>query len=67
MGLFGKKKYKCATCGASFGSEAELQQHGKMHMQRATPASAAFSCKACGASFQTESELKRHAQTVHGM
>ena len=66
MGLFGKK-YKCATCGAPFGSEAELQQHGKMHMQRATLASTAFSCKACGVSFQAENELKRHAQSVHGM
>ncbi len=67
MGLFGKK-YKCATCGAAFGSEALLQQHiNKMHMQRNAPTSAAFTCKACGASFQTESELKRHAQTIHGM
>ncbi len=66
MGLFGKK-YKCATCGAAFNSEAELQGHGKMHMQRAATASAAFSCNACGVSFQAESELKRHAQSVHGM
>jgi uncharacterized C2H2 Zn-finger protein len=66
MGLFGKK-YKCTTCGASFGSEADLTAHSKMHMQRPAPASAAFSCKACGASFQAESEFKRHAQYMHGM
>jgi transcription elongation factor Elf1 len=66
MGLFGKK-YKCTTCGASFGSEAELMAHSRIHMQKPAPASAAFSCKACGISFQTESELKRHSQNVHGM
>ena len=66
MGLFGKK-YKCATCGASFGSEAELMAHGKLHTQKPGPTSAGFVCKACGMSFHTESELKRHAQAVHGM
>ena len=66
MGLFGKK-YKCATCGASFGSEADLMAHSRTHMQKPAPTSAGFVCKACGMSFQTESELKRHAQNIHAM
>lgn len=64
MGLFGKK-YKCASCGASFGSEAELMTHNKMHMPKAALAS--FSCNACGMTFQSENELKRHQLSMHAM
>ncbi len=38
MGLFGKK-YKCSTCGAKFKTEAELMEHGKIHMSQAAPKS----------------------------
>ncbi len=65
MGLFGKK-YKCSTCGASFKSERELMDHGKVHMQQ-TAKSGAFACAACNMSFSTESELRQHNQRVHGM
>ncbi len=31
MRLFGRKEYKCATCGAKFDSEEKLTEHGKAH------------------------------------
>ena len=62
MGLFGKK-YKCDTCGASFKTQSELMEHGKMHMQAQ---SSSFKCQACGMSFPTQAELKQHSQRAHG-
>ena len=37
MRLFGKKQYTCASCGAKFDSQNELDEHGKAH---AAPTSA---------------------------
>ena len=64
IGLFGKK-YKCETCGASFKSQNELMEHGKMHIQGAQPTS--FKCQTCAMSFATQAELKQHAQKAHAM
>ncbi len=49
-----------------FRTEAELQEHGKMHMQP-MPAHRDFACQVCGASFHSETELKQHGARVHGM
>jgi hypothetical protein len=49
-----------------FRSEAELREHGKMHMSAAKPATA-LSCPACGASFRTQSELAEHKRKAHPM
>ncbi len=65
LGLFGKK-YKCATCGASFKSQDELTNHSKMHMQTSSQAGS-FRCQACGASFNSQMELSQHSQKVHHM
>ncbi len=64
MGLFGKK-YKCDTCGASFKSQNELMEHGKIHMQSSQTGS--FKCQACGMSFQSQADLRQHTQRTHGM
>jgi DNA-directed RNA polymerase subunit RPC12/RpoP len=64
LGLFGKK-YKCDTCGASFKSQNELMEHGKIHMHASQAGS--FKCQACGMSFPSQAELKQHSQRVHGM
>lgn len=65
MALFGKK-FRCETCGMKFRTEAELREHGKMHMQQ-MPARRDFTCQTCGASFHSETELKQHGARVHGM
>ncbi len=31
MKWFGRKEYKCATCGAKFDSQDKLTEHGKAH------------------------------------
>jgi hypothetical protein len=32
MRLWGKKEYKCATCGAKFESQDKLTEHSKAHV-----------------------------------
>lgn len=34
MKLFGRKEYRCATCGAKFESQEKLSEHSRAH---ATP------------------------------
>ncbi len=31
MKLWGRKEFKCATCGAKFDSQDKLSEHGKAH------------------------------------
>ena len=64
LGLFGKK-YKCETCGASFKSQNELMEHGKMHTMSSQ--TGGFKCQSCGMSFSNQADLKQHAQKAHGM
>jgi len=64
------KKYKCDTCGAKFSTEAELKDHGKMHMQpiaTMVPSMQAmsFKCSACGMSFGSQTELTEHNKRAH--
>lgn len=65
MSLFGKK-YGCQACGMKFGSEAELRQHGAVHMASKPSAPAGPSCPACGARFAGQDELRSHAAQSHG-
>lgn len=53
-----QNQYKCEACGASFNSEAELEQHNRaMHSQ--------YKCEACGQTFNLQSELEAHTRTAH--
>ena len=53
-----QNQYKCEACGASFNSEAELEQHNRaMHSQ--------YKCEACGQTFNSQSELEAHTRTAH--
>ena len=66
MSLFGKK-FECQACGMKFASEAELRQHGAVHMAPKPAAPQGPSCPACGASFGSAEELKAHGRQAHGM
>ena len=57
--------YECPTCGATFETEMELNDHGKVHMS-STPAQQ-FKCPACGATFATQQELREHNAKAHPM
>jgi DNA-directed RNA polymerase subunit RPC12/RpoP len=64
------KKFKCETCGAKFSTEAELNEHSKMHMQpmasMGTPMQAmSFKCSACGMSFKSQMDLAEHEKRAH--
>jgi DNA-directed RNA polymerase subunit RPC12/RpoP len=51
--------YKCPTCGATFGSQKELMEHGKMHTT--ARATTEYKCPSCGANFSSQAELMQHA------
>ncbi len=57
--------FNCPACGATFSTEAELKEHGKMHM--ASKPAQQFKCSACGASFSTQQELMDHKAKAHPM
>jgi DNA-directed RNA polymerase subunit RPC12/RpoP len=67
------KKFKCDTCGAKFSTEAELKEHGKMHMKAMAPMAAtgsqmqamSFKCSVCGMSFSSQAELTEHDKRAH--
>jgi DNA-directed RNA polymerase subunit RPC12/RpoP len=51
-------QYKCEECGATFSSEAALDEHNRnMHSQ--------YRCQACGQMFSSESELEAHNRVAH--
>lgn len=53
-----QNQYKCEACGATFNTEAELEQHKRtMHSQ--------YKCEVCGATFSSESELEEHNRSMH--
>jgi DNA-directed RNA polymerase subunit RPC12/RpoP len=53
-----QNQYKCGACGATFNTEAELEQHNRtMHSQ--------YKCEACGQMFSSESDLEAHKRTAH--
>ena len=53
-----QNQYKCKECGATFNSEAELEQHNRsMHSQ--------YKCEHCGQVFNSEAELEDHNRTMH--
>ena len=64
------KKFKCDTCGAKFSTEAELKEHGKIHMQPMASAGSqqqamSVKCAACGMSFGSQAELTEHNKRAH--
>lgn len=51
-------QYKCEECGATFNSEAALEEHRReMHSQ--------YKCEVCGDTFSSESELQTHNRVSH--
>ncbi|MDG6997535.1 MAG: C2H2-type zinc finger protein [Nitrososphaerota archaeon] len=61
------ESFKCQSCGATFSSQAELMNHGRMHMKSGQPQQQSFKCNACGASFGSQQELMDHAKKSHPM
>ncbi|HEV2138816.1 MAG TPA: C2H2-type zinc finger protein [Nitrososphaerales archaeon] len=57
--------HQCPTCGASFETESELKEHGKLHMS--SKPTQEFKCPACGATFATQQELREHNAKAHSM
>lgn len=55
----------CATCGAEFDSQDQLDEHVREE-HGAAPASGGFICKACGMEFGSQEELDAHAKAEHG-
>lgn len=53
-----QSQHTCQTCGATFNSELELEEHNRtMHSQ--------FRCDICGETFTSESELETHQSVAH--
>jgi DNA-directed RNA polymerase subunit RPC12/RpoP len=51
-------QYKCEACGATFNTEAELENHNRtIHSQ--------YKCEVCGATFNSESELESHNRSMY--
>ena len=52
------REYACPTCGAKFGSRADLLNHSfQAHDE--------FSCPVCGNRFDDESDMKIHERRAH--
>lgn len=51
-------QYKCEECGATFNSEAALEEHNRSMHSR-------YKCEACGQVFSSESELEAHNRVAH--
>ncbi len=72
LNLFGKK-FRCEACGAKFKTQAELDEHAKVHqasisapVQTETSEAqevAMFECETCGQQFKTKQELDDHMKT----
>ncbi|XP_070064338.1 zinc finger protein ZFP2-like [Drosophila virilis] len=54
-----KKPFKCKTCGKTFGSNANLLRHNRIHTGERP-----FKCSKCSKSFTQASSLKTH-YTIH--
>ncbi len=51
-------QYRCEECGATFNSQAALEQHNRTTHSR-------FTCEACGQTFSSERELEEHNTQMH--
>jgi DNA-directed RNA polymerase subunit RPC12/RpoP len=59
--FFGKKKYGCGSCGASFGDRDELLKHAeKIHNKETT-----YLCITCDEEFNNESSFRMHMARDH--
>ena len=53
-----QNQHKCEICGATLGSEEELEKHTRqMHPQ--------YGCGICGETFSSENELEIHNRVAH--
>lgn len=51
-------QYKCQECGATFNSQAALEEHNRSMHSR-------YTCDACGQVFHSENELEVHNRVAH--
>ncbi len=59
-------EFRCKTCGATFSSQAELMNHGGMHVQPPAARQVTYKCAACGGTFKSQEELHEHNHVAHG-
>jgi transposase-like protein len=53
-----QEQYRCGECGATFSSQAGLEEHNRMMHSR-------FTCEACGETFRSERDLEEHNRQMH--
>lgn len=51
-------QYKCQECGATFNSQAALEEHNRSMHSR-------YTCEVCGQVFHSENELEVHNRVAH--
>ncbi len=51
-------EYRCDLCGATFGSQAELNEHNRKEHAR-------YMCEFCGTIFGSEDDLEQHYREKH--
>jgi DNA-directed RNA polymerase subunit RPC12/RpoP len=51
-------EYRCAECGATFSTQAELAEHNRRVYSR-------YTCEDCGAVLTSERELEEHNRQLH--
>lgn len=51
-------QYKCEECGATFSSEAALEEHNRSMHSR-------YTCETCREIFNSENELNIHNRVTH--
>ena len=58
----GAGQYKCDSCGQTFNSRAELQEHQRMMHPAGNEQ---HRCDICGEEFNTAKELSEHKRLMH--
>ena len=51
-------QHRCIECGATFHSQAELEQHNRTVHSR-------YTCDVCGETFNSENEFEAHNRITH--
>jgi uncharacterized Zn-finger protein len=56
--LMAQNQHKCAECGATFHSQADLERHYRTVHSR-------FTCDVCGETISSENEFETHNRITH--
>lgn len=51
-------EYRCQECGATFGTNAALEEHNRIFHSR-------YTCEVCGAVVTSERDLAQHNREMH--